>query len=128
MKVFSAVAVSVLIVSGAALAQHSAMMRTPLQQHDLDIPGHEAVQVRLDLAPGGIVPRHKHPGEEIVYVLQGTLEYDIDGEPPVTLKPGGVLFIPTGIVHAAKNVGDGTASELSTYIVEKGKPLVIPVP
>jgi quercetin dioxygenase-like cupin family protein len=52
------------------------------------------------------------------------MEYDIDGKPPMILKAGDVLFIPAGTVHAAKNVGTTTASELATYIVEKGKPLL----
>jgi quercetin dioxygenase-like cupin family protein len=42
----------------------------------------------------------------------------------VTLKPGEVLFIPAGTVHAAKNVGRQQGAELATYIVEKGKPLL----
>ena len=98
--------------------------RTDLQQHDLSIPGREVVQVRVDIAPGVLAPPHKHPGEEIIYVLEGTLEYAVEGKPPVTLKAGDVLFIPAGTVHAAKNVGSTTASELATYIVEKGKPLL----
>jgi quercetin dioxygenase-like cupin family protein len=73
------------------------------------------------------VPNHKHPGEEVVYVLDGSLEYRLEGSAPVTLKAGGVLFIPKGIVHNVKNVGSDNASELSVYVVEKGKPLVEPV-
>ena len=45
----------------------------------------------------------------------------------MTLKAGEVLFIPYGTVHSAKNVGSGNAVELATYVVEKGKPLVVPV-
>src|ERR671917_129908 len=63
-------------------------------------------------------------GEEIVYVLEGSLEYQVEGRPPVTLKAGEVLFIPAGTIHAAKNVGSGNGAELATYVVEKGKPLV----
>ncbi len=37
-------------------------------------------------------PRHTHPGEEIIYVLEGTLEYQI-GDKTVTVKPGDVLFV-----------------------------------
>ena len=70
-------------------------------------------------------PEHSHPGEEIVYVIEGVLEYQVEGQPPVTLKAGEVLFIPAGTIHAAKNVGSGNAAELATYIVEKGKPLVV---
>jgi len=95
-----------------------------LQRHDLSAPGREAVQVRVDIAPGKAFGRHTHPGEEIIYVLAGTLEYDVDGRPPATLKAGDVLFIPAGTIHAARNVGSVTASELATYIVEKDKPLL----
>ena len=80
--------------------------------------------MRVDLAPGVSFPPHSHPGEEIAYVIEGLLEYRLEGKPPVTLKAGEVLFIPAGTIHAAKNVGSGNAAELATYIVEKGKPLV----
>jgi quercetin dioxygenase-like cupin family protein len=99
--------------------------RTDLQRHDLGVPGREVVQVRVELDPGAVAPKHSHPGEEIIYVLEGTFEYEVEGKPSVTLKAGGVLFIPAGTNHSAKNVGSGTAAELATYIVEKGKPLVV---
>ncbi len=70
------------------------------------------------------VGKHTHPGEEVIYVLEGTLEYQIEDKPPVTLKAGDVLFIPAGTVHSARNPGSVTGSELATYIVEKGKPLL----
>ena len=109
----------------ATLAQQSGSKRTDLQRHDLSAPGREVIQVRVDFAPGVAFPPHSHPGEEIVYVIEGLLEYQVDGKPPVTLKAGEVLFVPAGTVHAAKNVGSGNAVELATYIVEKGKPLVV---
>jgi len=108
-----------------ARAQQSGIKRTDLQQHDLSIAGREVVQVRVDFSPGVAFGRHSHPGEEIVYVLEGSLEYGVDGKPPVTLKAGGVLFIPAGTIHSAKNVGSGNGAELATYLVEKGKPLVM---
>ncbi len=115
------------LVLHAAPAQQAGVRRTELQRHDLGVPGREVVQVRVELDPGVAFGRHRHPGEEIVNVLEGSLEYRVDGRPPVTLRAGGVLFIPAGTVHAARNVGRGNAAELATYIVEKGKPLVQPV-
>lgn len=97
--------------------------RTDLQRHDLSIPGREVLQLRSDFVPGAWFPRHKHPGEEIIYVIEGTIEYDVEGKPPVTLKAGDVLFVPYGVVHAARNVGSTPAAELGTYVVEKGKSL-----
>ncbi|WP_223973967.1 cupin domain-containing protein [Bradyrhizobium sp. RD5-C2] len=113
-----------LLTIPTAQAQPAGIARTDLQRHDLSAPGREAVQVRVDVAPGKAFGRHTHPGEEIIYVLAGTLEYDVDGRPPATLKPDDVLFIPAGTIHAARNVGNVTASELATYIVEKDKPLL----
>jgi quercetin dioxygenase-like cupin family protein len=120
-----AVALAVLFAGhGLAQAQQPGLKRTDLQQHDLSIPGREVVQVRVDIAPGVLAPNHSHPGEEIVYVIEGLLEYQLEGRPPVTLRAGEVLFIPAGTIHSAKNVGSINAAELATYIVEKGKPLV----
>jgi quercetin dioxygenase-like cupin family protein len=133
MKTFRTIAVAIAVLfagNGLALdmaqAQQSGVKRTDLQQHDLSVPGREVVQVRVDIAPGVLAPNHSHPGEEIVYVIEGLLEYQLEGRPPVTLRAGEVLFIPTGTIHSAKNVGSVNAAELATYIVEKGKPLVTP--
>jgi quercetin dioxygenase-like cupin family protein len=130
MKTTRIMALVVLIVgSGLALdvarAQQPGVTRNDLQRHDLSILGREAIQTVVAIAPGVTAPRHSLPGEEIIYVLEGLLEYQLDGQPPVTLKAGDVLFIPAGVVHSAKNVGSGNGAELATYIVEKGKPLVV---
>ena len=121
-------AVAVLIVGNLALhaagAQQPGIKRTDLQRHDLSVPGREVVQVRVDFAAGVAFPKHSHPGEEIVNVLEGSLEYEVEGKPPMTLKAGEVLFIPAGTIHAAKNVGSGNGAELATYVVDKGKPLI----
>jgi quercetin dioxygenase-like cupin family protein len=103
--------------------QQTGVKRTDLQRQDLSIPGREAVQVRVELAPGAAFPRHRHPGEEIIYVSEGSLEYEVEGKPPVVLKAGEVLFIPAGTIHAAKNTGTVSGAEIATYVVEKGKPL-----
>src|SRR5687767_7378933 len=113
-------------ISFPVRAQQPGIKRTDLQRYDLSAPGREVVQVRVDIAPGVLAPNHSHPGEEIVYVIEGLVEYQLEGSPPVTLRAGEVLFIPTGTIHSAKNVGSVNAAELATYIVEKGKPLVTP--
>jgi quercetin dioxygenase-like cupin family protein len=129
MKTARIMTLAVLIVgSGLVLqvarAQQPGVKRTDLQRHDLSVPGREVIQVRVDLDPGVAFPKHRHPGEEIIYVVEGSLEYEVEGKAPMTLKAGEVLFIPAGTIHAAKNVGSGNAAEIATYVVEKGKPLV----
>jgi quercetin dioxygenase-like cupin family protein len=104
--------------------QQSGIRRTNLLRNDLSVAGREILQVRVDFDPGAVFPKHHHPGEEIVFMIEGLLEYEVEGKPPVTLKAGDVLFIPAGAAHSVKNVGRGNGSELATYIVEKGKPLI----
>ena len=129
--VLIAAAAAALLTAGplpaAAQAQQPGATRTELLRYDLSIPGREAHQSRVDLVPGAVFPPHKHAGEELIYVLEGTFEYVVDGK-PVTVRAGEALFIPAGTVHSARNVGTGTARELATHIVEKGKPLVILAP
>jgi len=130
MKATRIISVAMLIVTSglalhAALAQQQGVKRTELQRYDLSVPGREVIQVRVDLEPGVTFPEHSHPGEEIIYVLEGVWEYQVEGKGTMRLKAGEVLFIPAGVKHGAKNVGTGKGSELATYIVEKGKPLVV---
>ena len=122
---------SMLIIGAAAALQASppparppGTTRTDLQRHDLSVRGGESLQALVSFAPGSSFPRHKHPGEEIIYVTHGTIEYEVNGK-LITVKAGEVLFIPYGVVHAARNPGEEPAAELATYVIEKGKPLVV---
>jgi len=121
----AAALIASLLTPNIASAQHAGIKRTDLQRHDLSVPGRETSQVLVEFAPGVSFPPHSHPGEELVYVVEGSLEYALDGSPPVTLKAGDVLFIPAGTPHAVRNVGTTKAAELGTYFVEKGKPLLV---
>ena len=113
--------------TGSLLAQQPGFKRVELQKHDLSIPGREVVQARAEFEPGAAVGSHTHPGEEISYILEGTLELQVAGKPNTTLKAGDAFMVPAETVHAAKNVGNGPAKVLATYVVEKGKPLTTPV-
>jgi quercetin dioxygenase-like cupin family protein len=121
-----------LVIGGAlalqcASAQQPGVKRTELQRHDLSVPGREVIQVRVEVDPGVALPQHTHPGEEIVYILEGTWEYQVEGKGTTTLKAGDVAFVPMGVKHSAKNIGSSKGAALATYVVEKGKPLVVPV-
>jgi quercetin dioxygenase-like cupin family protein len=108
-----------------ALQQVPGITRTDLQAHDLSVPGRQMIQNRVDIGPEAPPFRHKHPGEEIIYVLEGTLEYSLDGQEPLTVSAGGVLMVPAETVHSVRNVGAGNAAELATYVVDKGKPFLV---
>lgn len=121
------IAIALVLVIGTASSgqppRPAGSTRTDLQRHDLSITGREVLQARVDFAPGANFPAHRHPGEEIIYVLSGTLEYGVEGRPAVTLRAGDVLFVPAGVFHSARNIGTTPGSELATYVLEKGRPL-----
>jgi quercetin dioxygenase-like cupin family protein len=130
MKTMLRLGVIAMMIAGSGMAPDAAQAQQPgtrhtnLQRHDLSAPGREVIQVRVDFDPGYVAPRHTHPGEEIIYVLEGTLECHVEAQPTATVKPGDVLFVPAGTVHSVTNVGSGNGAELATYVVEKGKPLI----
>jgi len=107
--------------------QAPGLFRTDIQHADLSVPGREAIQNRVEIGPEAPAIRHWHPGEEVIYVLDGKLEYSIDGQEPITVEAGEGLTVPAETIHAVRNVGTGHAAELATYFVEKGKPFLVVV-
>ena len=123
----TASAAALVAVSIAAAAQQPAFKRTELQRADLAAPGREVVQAIAEIPPGAAAGRHTHPGEEVGYVLEGSVVVEVDGKPASTLNAGQYFIIPAGTVHNATNKSKGGAKVLATYIVEKGKPLATPI-
>ena len=107
-----------------AMSWQQGLSRTDLIRQDLGAADREVIQARIDFEPGVTAPRHAHPGVEVAYVISGTLEYQLEGRPALTLKAGDSLFIPAGVAHVAKNVGSDKGVELATYVVNKGQALL----
>lgn len=120
--------VAALGVAASVLAQAPTVKRTVLQQGDLSVAGREVITAKAELPTGGGTGKHTHFGEEVGYVLDGTLMLEVEGQPAKMLKAGEVFLVPAGKVHNAMNHGTGTAAVIANYIVEKGKPLTTPVP
>ena len=116
-----------MFAAGQLGAQAPGFTRTALQTQDLSAPDRVAVVARAEFIPGGAAGKHTHPGEELGYILEGTLQLEIDGKPPLTLKAGDVFFVPAGVPHDGRNIGSVPAKVLATYVVEKGKPVATPV-
>ena len=128
MKTTTTVALAVAIGALAAgvRAQQAGFKRTVLQQADISAPGREVITAVGEFQPGASPGRHTHPGEEVSYVLEGSVELEIAGKPNVTVRAGEAFIIPAGVVHNATNKGTSIAKIVATYIVEKGKPLATP--
>jgi quercetin dioxygenase-like cupin family protein len=106
---------------GDALA--ATLKRTELQHRASSIPGREIVQVLTEFPCGAASGWHIHPGEEVGYILAGTVQMMIQGHPALTLNAGDPFLIPPRTPHNALDTGPGTGHMLSTYIVETGQPL-----
>ncbi len=98
--------------------------RTEVQHEGSSIPGREIVQVLTQIPCGVESGWHIHPGEEVGYIVAGTVEMMIQGQPTLTLHAGDGFLMTPRLPHNAKDVGPDTGQMLSTYIVEVGEPLV----
>jgi quercetin dioxygenase-like cupin family protein len=130
MKTLHKLAFALALAGTASLlfAQASGITRTLVAKADVSVPGREAVVARVEIAPGAKAGRHTHPGDEISYVLEGSVELLIDGQPPRTVKAGESFVIPAGVVHDGHNSSDAPVKLVGVYVVEKGKPLATPAP
>lgn len=119
---------TVLLAAGYALAQASppAAVRTILQRADAQ-PGQEAIVGTVDSPEGAPITWHSHHGTEIIYVISGQTEITVAGQAPKLLKAGDSFVVPAGAVHGGHPVG-GPAKSVSTWLVDKGKPLAEPAP
>lgn len=87
----------------------------------------EVIMRLVEFPPGSALIRHIHPGEELAFVLEGTLETAAEGREPRRVSKGDTFHNAPGVIHIARNVGDTTVRLLATFIVEKGKPVFQPV-
>ena len=101
----------------------SVLKRIEIQHSPSSIPGREIVQVFTQIPVGVESGWHTHPGEEVGYVVAGTVEMAVPGRPMLTLRAGDGFLIPPGTPHNARDIGPGEGHMLSTYIVEPGQPL-----
>ncbi len=99
------------------------LQRTEIQRHDSSIPGRIIVQVRTEIPVGVSSGWHNHPGEEVGYIVQGSVQMEIKDQPTLQLRPGDGFLIPPGVPHNALDLGPGTGQMLSTYIVDPNEPL-----
>lgn len=102
--------------------------RKVVLDQDLSVAGRHGVVALIEFAVGGAASRHSHPGEELGYVIEGTVQLEVDGKAPQIFKTGETFFIPAGTIHTARNAGTTPAKVVSSYFAEKGQPLATPAP
>jgi quercetin dioxygenase-like cupin family protein len=113
-----------LLTSNVADAQ----TRTVLSRTDLsDVPNREGILLSVAIAPGLVGAKHTHPGDEFLYLVEGTLTIEIDGKAPVTVRPGETVHIPGNAIHRAVNPNPGVPARVLTFgVFQKGQPDTTP--
>ena len=93
-----------------------------LQRTELkSAPGWEAILVERVLPPGAESGKHTQSGNEIVYIQDGSVTFEAQGKPAVTLKPGEAFNTVADEVHNVKNASSSTpAKALAFYVAKKG--------
>jgi len=99
------------------------LKRTETLRRSSSVPGRDIVQVRTEIPAGVESGWHIHPGEEVGYIVAGTVRMEIRDQPTLTLRPGDGFLIPPRTPHNATDLGPDTGVMLSTYLVETGLPL-----
>ncbi len=114
-----------MIVTQVLHAQSELAKGTVLQRTDLaGIKGKEAVLVLRQLPPGAESGKHYQAGNELAYVLEGSMSMEVKGKPAVTLKAGDTFQTRPKEVHNVKNTSPtAPAKALVFYVTEKGKSL-----
>jgi quercetin dioxygenase-like cupin family protein len=101
------------------------LKRTELQHTGSSIPGREIVQTLTEIPAGVESGWHQHPGEEVGYIIAGTVRMEIRGQSAFTLTAGTGFLIPPRTPHNATDLGPETGRMLSTYLVEAGEPVAV---
>lgn len=99
------------------------LKRTEVQHAGSSIPGRDIVQVLTEIPVDVSSGWHHHPGEEVGYILSGTVRMERQDGDTHVLHAGEGFLIPPGVPHNATDLGPELGRMLSTYIVETGKPI-----
>ena len=121
-------AIAALLISTGAFAQATAVHRAPLEDQAYPAPGYHSLTVKTTVDQGGTVLPHTHPGIEKSYLLEGQGTLKIAGQPDRAIKAGDSFAIPAKAVHSLVNTGRSAITIITTYVLEKDKPLATPVP
>lgn len=116
---------ALLAVPAAALAQPAPLFERALP----DLPGKEAALVEVVLPPGGSSPAHRHNAHVIVYVLEGSIVMQVQGQPAQTLTVGQTYYEKPADIHTVGRNASTTmpARFLAFFIKTQGAPRTVPV-
>lgn len=98
------------------------MLRTTLEGVD----GIEVLISDVWVPPNASLPPHSHPGEELIYVIEGVAYHREEGQPEKVYRAGDTLRIGVGKAHSPKT-GDEPMRAIVVRIHRAGEPERYPV-
>jgi len=78
------------------------------------ITGKDLMFVLYEIAPNQGLAMHKHPHEQLGYILEGEAEFII-GEEKTVMKAGTVFHVPPNVIHGGKVIGEQPLIELDVF-------------
>jgi quercetin dioxygenase-like cupin family protein len=126
MRTAAGFALALLVLAAPAGAQPSAIHKDTLQEQQFPAPTYHTVTVKTVVDHDGLVAPHTHPGVEMAYIAEGHAAVTITGRAPLSLGAGDSFSVPPETVHSVRNDGLGALTIVSTYVVEKDKPIASP--
>jgi quercetin dioxygenase-like cupin family protein len=107
--------------------QPDPIKRTIVQRAEFPGDKMATLLVLIEVIPNGLVARHTHPGVAMGYILEGSAEITIEGQPPRLFRQGDTYMIPVTAPHVVK-AGAAGVKLIGTFVVDKDKPLASPAP
>lgn len=117
---------AILMLTAVSPAGPPAANWKELQRRAIPGTGLDAETTIIEIPAGATSARHSHPGQDFGYMIEGTIVLMVDGKAPVTLTAGDTFFTDRGQIHNAKNIGTTVARAVDTYVIDRGKPGIIP--
>ena len=120
--------VLVCLITGTLMAQEAKV--TQLLSKDLtDLPNKEGLMIKVEHAPGGSDPIHRHNAHAFVYVLEGSVVMQVKGAKEITLTPGQSFYEGPDDVHVvSRNASNTKPAKFVVFLVkDKGAPVLVPV-
>jgi quercetin dioxygenase-like cupin family protein len=86
----------------------------------------EVIIASAEFPPGSSTGRHTHPGDEYATVLTGTLEILVAAHASKRVNAGESYHNARNVIHEARSIGDRAAQIVSTFVIDKGQPIMQP--
>lgn len=115
---------------GLPLAGRDPDIKVLMTKDLVGAPGKEALMLTVSYPPGAVESMHRHDAQAFVYVIEGSVVMQVQGQAPDTLVAGDTFYEGNEDVHlVGRNASQSRPARFVVFLVkEKGAPAVLPAP